>query len=506
VRTANQRTFDIDVTGKVTERLAPEAWAALRRANVPARLFVRGGNATAIDRDENSLPMVRDVGMARLKLELGRAARWFSRETGRRKQIDPPGALASNMLADPEKPLPPLRRLVNAPVFAPDGALVMTGYNPSSGIYYFDDGLVVPQLSASPSDQDLERARSLVFDELLGDFPFVDDAARAHALAFMILPFVRSLIKSPTPLHLVEKPTPGTGAGLLVTVATIPVLGKGAPVMTEGRDEDEWRKRLTAVLLGMPSVVLIDNLRDTLDSAAVSAALTATEWEDRLLGQSKMIRVPISCTWVATGNNPALSNEMTRRCVSIRLDPKADRPWTRTAFKHANLIEWAIENRGRLVWACLTMVNRWMAAGQPAGRLTLGTYEEWSRVMGGILDACGVPGFLSNLQLFYERADTEGQSWRTFVEEWWAKFEAAPISASDLIVGLWDPSGLGPLDLRGNEKGRPTALGIALRKKLGRVFERWSIEEGGRVKGRQLWRLAPAEAVPLDETSVGRTA
>ena len=37
----------------------------------------------------------------------------------------------------------------------------------------------------------------------------------------MLLPFVRELIDGPTPLHLIEKPTPGTGGTLLATVAAL---------------------------------------------------------------------------------------------------------------------------------------------------------------------------------------------------------------------------------------------------------------------------------------------
>lgn len=58
-------------------------------------------------------------------------------------------------------------------------------------------------------------------------------------------------------------------------------------------------------------MVLIDNLRHELDASALAAALTAPFWEDRILGVSEMVRLPIRCTWIATGNNPAFSNEMT---------------------------------------------------------------------------------------------------------------------------------------------------------------------------------------------------
>jgi hypothetical protein len=50
----------------------------------------------------------------------------------------------------------------------------------------------------------------------------------------------------------------------------------------------------------------------------VAAALTAPYWEDRVLGKSEMVRFPIRCVWIATGNNPQFSNEIARRMVRIR--------------------------------------------------------------------------------------------------------------------------------------------------------------------------------------------
>ena len=43
-------------------------------------------------------------------------------------------------------------------------------------------------------------------------------------------------------------------------IATV-LTGSSASVMTEGRDDDEWRKRLTAKLRQLPVLLLIDNLR-----------------------------------------------------------------------------------------------------------------------------------------------------------------------------------------------------------------------------------------------------
>ena len=87
-----------------------------------------------------------------------------------------------------------------------------------------------------------------------------------------------------------EKPSPGTGATLLIEALAFVCTGRKRDVMTEGRDEDQWRKRITAKLAAGPAFVLIDNLRRPLDSAALSAAITASSWGDRKLGQSEMSR------------------------------------------------------------------------------------------------------------------------------------------------------------------------------------------------------------------------
>ena len=144
---------------------------------------------------------------------------------------------------------------------------------------------------------------------------------------------------------MVEKPAPGTGATLMVDAISIIATGTSASVMVEGRDEDEWRKRLTAKLREIPSILLIDNLRRQLDASSVAAALTAPYWEDRVLGKSEMIRFPIRCVWIATGNNPQFSNEIARRMVRIRLDPHEDQPWLREGFRHPNLLAWVWQNR-----------------------------------------------------------------------------------------------------------------------------------------------------------------
>ena len=131
--------------------------------------------------------------------------------------------------------------------------------------------------------------------------------------------------------------------------------------------------------------MLTDNVRRRLDSAAVSAAITTGTWEDRRVGYTQILRVPVRRCWCATSNNVAVSNEIARRTVRVWLDAKTDRPWLRAGFKHSDLREWTASNRAQLVWAALTLIARWVAEGRPRpGKVPkLGMFESWSEVMAG---------------------------------------------------------------------------------------------------------------------------
>ena len=221
----------------------------------------------------------------------GRLASWVrSNSKGEIVPAPPPVAVVKSVLATPDPGLPVLMGIVNTPVFGRNGKLLTSpGYHPDARLLYHPaPGFAVPAIPERPTAAQIAEARTSSAMISSATFPFVSPSEMAHAVALLLLGFVRSMIDGPTPLHLIEKPTPGTGATLMVdSIATI-LTGAGASVMTEGRDDEEWRKRVTAKLRQMPSIVLIDNLRNKLDSSAVAAALTAPFWEDRILGASEM--------------------------------------------------------------------------------------------------------------------------------------------------------------------------------------------------------------------------
>ena len=426
----------IRVTGDLVE-MSRLAWAAVRVQNDPRpRLFRRGSLPVRIERDETQIPSTKPLTLDRLRHETAQTSIWMALREEKWKRVIPPKDVIADMLATSSMPLPRLDRIVEVPVFTASGTIrTIPGYDPAGRTLYAPPaGFVVPAVSEAPTAEEQAEAKRLILGEVFVDFKFLDDADRAHAVALMLLPFARDLIDGPTPMHNSEAPTVGNGKTLLIDAALMPSLGRNVPTMSEGRDDDEWRKRISSKIFSAAPVLFLDNLTRRLDSGAVASALTTVNYEDRVLGKSEMQVAPVRCVWCCSGNNPTFSLEIARRAVRIRIDAGEEQPWLRDGFRHPNIREWIMENRPRLVWACLTMIQAWIAAGRPAGTQTLGMYEAWAKTMGGVLQVAGIRGFLGNLQDFYAEADTETQVLREFYGAWWEKIGTKRVTVKNLLM------------------------------------------------------------------------
>jgi hypothetical protein len=484
-------------------QVTDECWAALQAANNPPRYFRHGGLPSRIETDDQGAPIVREMTAERLRHEMSRVAAWKKRSQNQdgswsESPARPPVDVMKDLLATPNVPLPVLTRIVEVPVFAADGTLQTTpGYHKAARTYYAPaEGLTVPPVQVRPSEKDREKAVGLI-GEVLQDFPFVSEADRANAIALMLLPFVRDMVHGPTPNHLIEAPTPGSGKGLLSETLIHPAVGTNWGCVTQPRGDDELRKQLTAQFREGRSVVLLDNVND-LSSGVLAAALTATTWDDRLLGKTEMLSLSVRCVWATTANNPTMSTEIARRCVRIRLDPKVDRPWQRGAeqFTHPDLRAWVACHRGELVWSALTLAQSWIAAGQPEAKVRpLGSYEQWTAVVGGILAHAGIDGFLANLNEFYEAADLEGQVWRQFVAAWWEKHKDGEVGTNDLFP-LAQETELFDLG-KGGERSQKISFGKQLMRQRDRVIGDYRVMPGGKIHKAQMWSLQLASQVMI---------
>ncbi len=494
----------VRVNARQLRDVLADAWRVVHATNTYPSLFIRSGYLVRIAKGEVG-PRIETVGETAMFGHLVRVANWVRVTQDAVLDATPPKDVARDMLVNPEGDLPPLDAVVAAPVFDALGQLVATpGYHRAARLWFHKlPNFEVGAVPERPTEADVHAARALLLDELLVDFPFAADSDRAHAVAALVLPFVRRMVNGCTPIHLVEAPTPGSGKGLLADIVAIVALGRPCDPTTITRDEDEARKKITSILARAQPLILIDNIRHGLDSAQLAAALTAETWSDRMLGQTKMIDLPNRATWLVTANNPRLSLEIARRCVRVRLDPKRDRPWERTGFKHAPLRDWARQNRATLVHAVLVLVQSWIAAERPACGATLGSFESWAEVVGGVLAHAGIEGFLGDAEDLYEHADTKGQEWRQLVTAWWEQHGCAWVASRDLLQITTEQDLLGQVIGDKSERSQLIRLGRALSAARDRHFGEHRIVAGrnSNTKAAQ-YRLVADDAgqsAPTDE-------
>ncbi len=480
----NDKRPTILVSGRDWAEITEEVFEHVVRLNqddLQTRVFQRGTYLARV-RITDEGPIIEKYTENALAGYLVRHLRWVRQnEFGVLVPVQPSAFVVKDLVARPSWPgLPMLRDMVELPVFLKDGTLVSApGYHRDSGIWMQASGLTLPAVPDAP-DEGTRLVAIALLDDVFCDFPFKDTASRAHVFAALLLPFVRELIDGPTPLHLFDAPTPGTGKGLLMNVLSLIHTGRGAAMISAPTDDDEWRKRITAMLFRGQKQIVLDNLPQTksVTNASLASVLTSTLWSDRILGESQMTPLlPNKALWVATGNNIEISNELARRSVLTRLMPTVERPASRplSDFRHPALEQHVLTNRNQLVWACLTLIRSWIAANQPRGQAAMGSFVEWAQIMGGLLHHHGIDGFLGNQEDLFDRGDTEMGPWRPFVQAWAAKYGTTPVRTWSLVLLARELDLLADVMGDGSDRGQQTKLGMALGRYVDRIVAGYKI-------------------------------
>ncbi|GIV20063.1 MAG: hypothetical protein KatS3mg023_1814 [Armatimonadota bacterium] len=491
--------------------ITKQAWEILAKRNHPPRLFKRGHTILRLsveDQGGRQVKVLQEVDKNILINELSNNIFFYETRLYKGKSFNIPSTpserLALNMLSEPAEriPLPALYRLVHAPTFDRDGNLLaVDGYH--AGVLVDMGGLKVPTVSMKPTREEVQQAVGLL-REMMIDFPFVSEADRAHAIALILNPFIREMIDGPTPLFLIDAPAPGTGKSKLVQCCLCPAVGANYTIMQYTPDATEMDKRILSFLRSGKPVAFFDNVKVTISSAPLEVVLTSyPSYSGRLLGKSETVTALNNVTWVLTANNPQAGTEIARRSVSIMMDAGMENPYERTGFKH-HLPAWAFEHRGELVWAALTIIQNWIAQGKPRwqGR-TLGSFEIWSEVMGGVLECAGIPGFLDNLHVAMEKHDSERMAWTYFIRAWWDTCRDQRVTIRDLVKIAEDITELNMPD--GSERAKSTWLGKHIQRNLNRPRAGFVIIEKGadRDKARS-FSLKPAENCKITNESAER--
>jgi hypothetical protein len=416
---------------------------------------------------------------------------WKLDKDGVPVDCDPPSGLLKQIIAQGERrKLKPLDGVITGTTIRLDGSVLdKPGYDPATRLLFDPLGGDVPEVPTSPT---LDQARAAL-DTLLRPFeafPFVDATAKGALLAAILTAAIRPVLPT-APAFAFDAPIQGSGKTLLATCIGAMIEGRAPDIWphTQGRDDEETRKRLFTALRTGCKALIWDNVTATFDSAAMAAFITADAMVDRVLGKSEAIRIPNRALLILTGNNLSLAGDLPRRVIICRIDPETDQPFARQF--DLDPLQHVLDHRLQMLGAaCILIRARLTHTLQPApGRLA--SFEDWDNLVRQTVcwaDRALRPfefGDLMDLVGEAQAADPEADALLAFLDALRDHFGVTEFTAKDVQTAAkasmtQSPLELALLDLAGNR-----ALDSV--KSLGRVlkFREGRIVHGLRLTGRQ---------------------
>jgi putative DNA primase/helicase len=422
----------------------------------------------------------------------------FQKFCGRKndwRAIDPPVVAAETVLDRAgEWRFRNIVGVVTTPTLRPDGTILsQSGYDPATHLLLVDPPKL-PPIADNPSREDALQALELL-DDLLGEFPFVDEASRSVAQSAVITPVARGAF-SVAPTHVVRSSTPGSGKTYLVDVASAIATGQPCHAIAAGRTEEETEKRLGACLLAGYPMTNVDNVNGEFGGDFVCQVAERPLVSPRVLGRSEQPQLSNRMTLYATGNNIRLKGDMTRRAIICSLDAGIERPELRTFTSKP--VERVLADRGRYVAAALTVVRAYFATGRPNRPPPFASYEGWSDTVRGALIWLGRPDPVETLKVARSE-DPELQTLSALLVAWADAIGLGHSHARTTAAVLAEPNpalheALDAMGIFG--KATPSrTLGNWLRDRRGRIVGSYRFECVEQGKHAALWYVQPSGGV-----------
>lgn len=409
-----------------------------------------------------------------------------------------------------------LAGVTDVPTMRPDGTVLQSfGYDKATGMLYYPlDAKSVVEIAESPTREDAMAAATKLLN-IVSDFPFQEQVHRSVWLSALLTVLVRPMIEGPCPLFGIDASTRGSGKSMLVDIISVVATGSVAARTTLPRDDEEFRKRVTAMLLAGDPLVMLDNVTRRLGGDAIDALMTSVLWRDRLLGSTKQVTVRNDAVWLVTANNLWLGGDMARRTLLCRLEPEEMRPEDRTKFRIKDIVAWSHRHRNDIVASALTIMRAWVVAGRPQTGESWGSYEGWARTVGAAVAWLGLPSPLTARASLSEERDSSmavlcalvraigamqrgqhGVSTRELFVASYPPRDAQP--ATGYAAGLRDTldefmPGKGPMDVH--------RLGCAIRAAVGRPSPVGRIVAGKRIENASRWIAEPRKGVVADPSA-----
>lgn len=482
-------------------------------AHEPQRLYTRAGSLVHMTRyakpktKKEKIQRATDVPVivmakAPYILSCMDHAIWWRRTDGEElADALPPEWIATSIQSQGEWPkLLPLEAVVEEPTLRPDGTIIQTpGYDHETGILYVPSA-TFPTIPDDPTDAEIQDSINALLG-VLQDFPFVlEKEHRAATLAAIETIVCRFAIDGPVPMFSIRAPTQGTGKGLLMNVIATIATGRQAAMSSMPERDEELRKQLLAIAIAGDRTLCLDNVEGSIGSPSLAMALTAAEIKDRILGESRIVTMPMRCVWFCTGNNTTFKGDVGRRIIPIDLDAQIEHPSDREGFEHEDLMSHIQKNRPSLLAAALIIARGFFSRGAPNHEgPKLGSFENWDDVVRSMIwNVCGLGDPCKGREQIREDGDAQHEELSILFETWQKMFgngatiqEAIQKAGEQCMDGYTYPELRSSLEALsgGSYVLDAQKIGFALRCRKNKIAGGLSIEvmKNGKSKRSRIW-------------------
>ena len=350
---------------------------------------------------------------------------------------------------------PRIRVVTDIPLLDADFKPLQQGYNRAEQVYVIGAS-IAPATSIS------------IIDELLQDFCFKAESDRTTYVGFLLTILIHhhEKLRARVPILNGVGNKSQVGKGELAQVLALTAEGFYPRTITIIPDDVELEKRMCSVLRGGGRTLVFDNAKPSKQMQIISSAVMERTVTDpvvsfRILGTSTDLHLDNTLQIIITHNGGSFSNDLLTRMASVRLHYDGN-PTERT-FKSADIRQFALKHRREIVGELLGMFKRWDELGRPVwtGKHRM---QSWAEIIGGVLQANGLNGFLENTEAVAAQSDPYLESLTRLV----ATLVRGKTYRATELLSRAKTGGLFSAYLRDTKGGEPGSFGKILTQYIGR--------------------------------------
>jgi len=185
--------------------------------------------------------------------------------------------------------LPVVERLLPVPIpILREGIITWpkTGYDPENKTFLLEG---FPEINPLP----LDEAKAVIL-KMFSEYCFESKQDLTHAIAAIFTPYCRGLFprwNCRGPFFIYEANRERAGKDHLAANTQLIYVGEAIESPPLNNNTEEIRKRITSALIGGAQLIHFANCKGNLRNQVIEAVITAENWEDRLLGGNKEVKL-----------------------------------------------------------------------------------------------------------------------------------------------------------------------------------------------------------------------